>query len=191
MPKIRPSALSLIDAQRHITVFRARISKGNNYELLKRVDKVVTDLHSIISDLPQEEKELQSLSDKAISDEINLINKEVKKEIPKIDYRSAVRAMCNADSISNAKRIGLEYNIPTEQVDQVIKKAPPNTNLGRAVIKYKSKLKLVPTLADLIEKEIPKQTIVFNDEGEPTVTNDSDDVVVGDELQQLLLNEEG
>jgi hypothetical protein len=166
VPKLRDPVDSLRDAQRHLSVFRSRSLKSDNGHnmpnISTEINEAITIIDRIINKLPQEPK---SSSDKIISSELDLINKEVKKNVEKIDYRAAVRAMCNSDSIANAKNIGLEYNIPADQVNQVINKASVDTPLGKAVAAYKAKaqkLKPKPIVVEPpadIEEEEQQNTI--------------------------------
>jgi hypothetical protein len=186
MPKLRDPVDSLRDAQRHLSVFKSRSTKSDtnrdSREIATKINEVIATIDYIINKLPEEAK---SFSDKLISSELDLINKEVKKNVPKIDYRAAVRAMCNVTSIAEAKKIGLQYNIPEEQVNQVINKASIDTELGKAVAKYK--------LA--IQKQKAKQTpitpaVITPNEEQEDITNDSeplqtDEFEMDDDLKRL------
>jgi hypothetical protein len=193
MPKVRPIEASFVDIQKHLSVGRSRLSKvpnsaGNikaHTNLIGKIDECMRLTQEILKEIItlEENNDLsKSVPNRTLSNELNLIEKEQKKDTPPIDYRAAVRAMCNSNSIKEAKTIGLEYGIASHEVDQVINKAPTSTNLGKAVAKYKlalqqQKLKQKPIPA----VDIPEQ---FEQESEQ-VTNDSDEM--DDDLRNKLL----
>jgi hypothetical protein len=189
MPKLRAPVDSLRDAQKHMIVFKSRILKsernGSNHdsdEIAVDVNRVIITIDALIDKLPQEEK---SFPDKAVSSALDLINKEVKKNVPKIDYLGIVRDMCNASVISEAKRIGLEHNISDAQVNQVINRAPLNSNLGRAVAVYKAKLQRMKPKPAPIKYEPSAPNVIMEDD-DNSITNDSDEGEMDDELNHLL-----
>lgn len=186
MPKLRAPVDSLRDAQRHLSVFKSRTLKAeDNNGIAAKINEVIATIDVIINKLPQEEK---SFPDKAVSSALDLINKEVKKNVPKIDYLAAVRAMCNVSDVKEVYRIGREFNIQPEQIDQVIKKAPSHTPLGIAYAKLKQ-IKVRPLVAAIqpqySERSAPN---VIMEEEEPEITNDSD--VTDNDLKQLLMQGE-
>jgi hypothetical protein len=195
MPKVRPIEASFVDIQKHLSVGRSRLSKvpnspGNikqHNNIISKIDECMRLTQEILKEiitLEENNNLSQSIPNRTISNELNLIEKEQKKDTPPIDYRAAVRAMCGSNSIKEAKTTGLEFGIASHEVDQVINKAPISTNLGKAVAKYKlalqqQKLKSTPVIPAV------KAPIIMEDE-EPEVTNDSDDGSMPDDLRQLL-----
>jgi hypothetical protein len=191
MPKVRPIEASFVDIQKHLSVGRSRLAKVPNSpstikahtNLIGKIDECMRLTQEILKEiitLEENDDLSKSIPNRAISNELNLIEKEQKKDMPQIDYRAAVRAMCNSNSIKDAKVIGLEHGIVSHEVDQVINNAPIGTNLGKAVAKYKlalqqQKLKQKPIAAVI-------QPIVMEDE----VTNDSDEPEIDDELMTKL-----
>jgi hypothetical protein len=193
MPKVRPIEASFVDIQKHLSVGRSRLSKVPNSpsnikqhnNIIGKIDECMRLTQEILKEiitLEENNNLSQSIPNRTISNELNLIEKEQKKDTPPIDYRAAVRAMCGSNSIKEAKTTGLEFGIASHEVDQVINKAPISTNLGKAVAKYK--LALQQQKAKAIAPAV-KAPIVMEDE-EAEVTNDSDDGSMPDDLRQLL-----
>ena len=110
MPKLRDPVDSLRDAQRHLIVFKSRALKAerngtssDSSQISVDTNKIIASIDDLINKLPQEEK---SFPDKAVSSALDLIQKEVKKNEPKIDYLAAVRAMCNVGDLKEAYKVG-------------------------------------------------------------------------------------
>ena len=183
MPKMRNPVDSLRDIQRHLSVTKSRVIKLETNRdrdwIITKIDEVALTIGTIINKLPEES---QSSSSKLISTELNLIKKEVEKNVPKIDYRSAVPAMCNCTDMKQVYVIGKQHNMPPEEIDQVIRDAPANTNLARAYTALKSKQKPVAAVIQ------PQR---FDDEGDNTNNSDTstDGVEWDDDLKKVLSGE--
>jgi hypothetical protein len=177
MPKLREPVDSLRDAQRHLTVFHSRALKASaTHEVLTLTNEVIATIDKIINKLPQEPQEEKSFSDKAISSALDLINKEVKKDRPKIDLVALLKAMYNTTKTMDAVKIGLEHGITQEQIKNLIKKAPMNTPLGKLIAAKSAKLIQTSVVPAVIEPN------GFEQDEEP-ITNDSEP---DEELKQLL-----
>jgi hypothetical protein len=196
MPKVRPIEYSFIDVQKHLSVGRSRISKvpnsPNNIKahtnLIGKIDECMRLTQEIIKEVitlnenNNLSQSLANVANRAITNELNLIEKEAKKNIPKIDYSSAIRAMCNVNDVKEAYKIGREHNMPQEEMDQVVKKAPIHTNLGMAYAAILNKQKPIVKVVPVVPAVIP-DTLEEDENLDDNVTNDSD---IPDELKALL-----
>jgi hypothetical protein len=191
MPKVRAIEASFIDIQKHLSVGRSRITKVPNSpetikqrnNLMEKIDECMRLTQEIIKEVitfVENENLSQSLEDRTITNELALIDKEAKKNMPITDRRAAVRAMCNCTDLKEAYKIGKQYNIEPQYIDQIIKKAPISTSLGKAYATL-LKSKQTPVVAVI-------QPQVMEDEDDNTIDSDlSNDP----ELQKLLAAKEG
>lgn len=138
MPKVRPTLDIIRDAQRFLAFARSRMYREKfNQNLLAEITDISSKLDAFVIKMPQEPT---NDLDRIISNEINLIKKETIKEIPKIDYRAAVRAIYNSTNGSQALKAGLSHGLNEQQIKVIVKKIEvemPNSNLGRVIARAK------------------------------------------------------
>jgi hypothetical protein len=161
----------------------------NNQELLAKINEIVSTLDIIIANTPDEN---DTITNKQLDNALNLIDKEKKKTIPKIDLLAAVRHIYSATNSRDAMTAGLSYGFSQEQIKKVMVRAPVDTPLGKVIAKLKSQpIPVSPTPTPHLPPpppavRTPTAPVVLEDE-EDDVTNDSDsDIDMDDELRAKL-----
>ena len=196
MPKVRQIEYSFLDVQRHLGVGRSRIikiegdiQKRNN--ILARIDDAMRLVQGITKDviaLNEEQENSQVFLERTITNEIDLIKKEAKKNIQKIDYHSAIPAIYNATTGAQAMNIGIQYGIELNKLKEIVKLAPPHTNLGKAIARLKPMT--IPSTPEPKQKPIPAALQFDIDEEEQnennTINSDNDIPSIDDELMAKL-----
>ena len=187
MPKMRDPVDSFRDIQRHLSVGKSRVIKLETHRdrdwIITKIDEMALTIGTIISKLPEDDNSSSNKPNKSISTELERIKKELEKDIPKIDYHMAVPAMCNCTDMKQVYIIGKKYNMPPEEIDQVIRDAPANTNLAKAHAALKAKHK--PAIAAVQ----PVITPGFDIEQEQDNTNDSEDYELDEKMKAMLAGE--
>ena len=133
--ELEPLGDSLSDMLKHARVFTARLENIDNMKLRQDLTRKMTDIsltsiQLVQQELPTDPEDVGSYSNEELNTASNVINKEAKKNMPKMKPIEILKAMHNAPNRLEAMKIGLAAGITQEQIKILIRKAPPNTPLG-------------------------------------------------------------
>lgn len=187
MPKLRTSMESFMDAQRHITIGRARLDKDSyNQNIGKKLDTIMTLLTEVIASAEKESK--SSFLNRDLNSAATKIEKELERNNIKIDYVPIVREMWAVDNPQKALKIGLRYGIERNEVVQLMSRAPIKTNLGKIMRELKAQReeeKLKAETAQLIPIKPPAaiQPEEYEEQNDNTIDSEGE---LDDNLKQLL-----